>query len=496
MNPMINLSRRGALKSTAAIGVLAGFGCGKKNEAPSSAPDLTNLDAIATAQAIKNGDVTASEVVEAAIDRAEKANPLINAITTPYYDTARERAAQAGDGPWFGVPTFIKDLTHVIGQRTTYGSRGFANYIASTQSTLVSSIFASGMISLGKSATPEFGLTATTEPVQNGAARNPWNRNHSTGGSSGGAAALVSARVTPVAHASDGGGSIRIPASCCGVVGLKPTRGRMPTADRTEPRPLEVSEHGVESLTVRDTAAFLAMMEVETELGKVGLVEGPATARKKIAFHKNTSSGAAVDPEVAAVTDETARKLEALGHEVSEVRDPFDASVLQDFMIYWAAGAAQTISDWEKATGQKADYSTFEPFTYGLVEYYVARQSLVETAIGRLLSFERDYRAAFADVDLILSPVLAGPPPEIGYLSTTYAFPLVFERLSEYVAFTQYANISGAPAMSVPMGMSATNLPIGVQLAAAPGGERAILEVAYELEEAAPWIVKKPDLPF
>ncbi len=491
---MTQISRRAALKSSAAISMLAGFGCDR--DAPSTTDDLANLDAVSTAQAIKSGDVSALEVVNAAIDRAEKINPAINAIVTPYYDTAREQATAAPAGAWFGVPTFIKDLNNVIGQRTTYGSRAFANYVATEQSPHISAIFANGLISLGKSATPEFGLTATTEPMMSGAARNPWNTNYSTGGSSGGAAALVAARVTPVAHASDGGGSIRIPASCCGVVGLKPTRARMPIPDGDPNAPLVLTEHGIESRTVRDTAAYLAMMEVENELPKVGLVSGPVSARKKIAFFTKPPTGIAVDHEVAAVTEATARQLEGLGHEVMEIEPPFDSSVIQDFGIYWAARVAIAVTSWERMSGQKASYNAFEPFTFGLIEYYEARRGLLETAIARLIAFERDYRAAFTDIDLLLSPVLAKPPPEIGFLSTTYGFDLIMERLAEYVAFTQVVNVSGGAAISLPVGVSASGLPIGAQLAAAPGNEKAILEVAYELEEEFAWNKRAPHLPY
>ncbi len=491
---MTQVSRRTALKSSAAISLLAGFGCGRN--APSTTDELASLDAVATAQAIKSGDVTALEVVNAAIDRAEKINPAINAIVTPYYETAREKAAAAPAGAWFGVPTFIKDLNNVIGQRTTFGARAFANYVAPTQSAHIDAIFANGLVSLGKSASPEFGLTATTEPLLSGAVRNPWNTNHSVGGSSGGAAALVAARVTPVAHGSDGGGSIRIPASCCGLVGLKPTRARTPFPDGDPNAPVVLTEHGIESRTVRDTAAYLAMMEVENDLPPVGLVGGPVTARKKIAFFTKAPTGVAVDREVAAVTEATASKLEALGHEVTEIEPPFDSAVLQDFGIYWAARVAGVVANWERVSGQKASYNTFEPFTFGLIEFYEARRSLLETAIARLIAFERDYRAAFSDIDLLLSPVLATPPPEIGYLSTAYGFDLIMERLAEYVAFTQVVNVSGGTAISLPVGVSAGGLPIGAQLAAAPGNEKAVLEVAYELEEEFAWHTRTPDLPY
>lgn len=491
---MTKLSRRTALKSSAAFGLIAGAACSRDAGGPSSISDLAEMDAIATAQAIKNGVVTAGEIVNAAVDRAEAADKKINAIVTPYYDTAREHAAVAGEGAWFGVPTFVKDLYNVIGQRTTYGARAFKNNVASEQSPFIDAFFANGLISLGKSATPEFGLTATTEPMIDAPTRNPWDLDHSVGGSSGGAAALVAARVVPAAHASDGGGSIRIPASCCGVVGLKPSRGRTPRPDGPAGRPLEISQHGVETRTVRDTAAFFAMMEVPSNLPAVGFVDGPAAGRKKIAFYTNSPVGGGVDREVVAAAEETAKAMEDLGHEVTAIQSPFDAGVLQDFTLYWGAGAAQAVANWEKKAGRKAGYSDFEPWTYGLIDYYEARRHTTGDIIARLQSFERNYTQVFSLIDLVLSPTLAAPPPPIGYLAPSQAFPIILDRITDLVCFTQFMNIAGAPAMSIPAAMSENGLPIGVQLAAAPGNERAIFEVAYELEEAAPWAGRKPKL--
>ncbi len=490
---MIRISRRAALKSSAGFGVLASFACSNDADRPSSQSDLAEMDAIETAQAIKSGAVTAAEIIGAAIDRAEAAEKKINAIVTAYYDTARDQVAAAGEGAWFGVPTFVKDLNNVIGQRTTYGSRAFEDNVATEQSPFIDAFFANGLISLGKSATPEFGLTATTEPMIDAPTRNPWNLDHSVGGSSGGAAALVAARVVPVAHASDGGGSIRIPASCCGVVGLKPSRGRTPRPDGPAGRVLEISQHGVETRTVRDTAAFFAMMEVASDLPAVGFIEGPSDARKKIAFFTDSPVGAGVDPEVVAAVNETARVLEDLGHEVTAISSPFDAGVLQDFTLYWGAGAAAAVANWETATGRKAGYHDFEPWTYGVIDYYEARRDTLDDVVGRLISYEEDYTRVFSDIDLVLSPTLAGPPPTIGYLAPSHAFTVNLERLTDFVCFTQFMNIAGAPAISLPAKMSRKGLPIGVQLAAPPGNEQMILEVAYELEEAAPWRHRKPN---
>ena len=480
------------MKASSALGLISAMSCSGADNNAQSNLDLAEMDAVATAIAIKNGDVSAREVVNAAIDRAEAANENINAIVSPYFDTARSQADNSGDAAWFGVPTFVKDLDNVIGQRTTFGSRAFQNNVATTQSPFIDAYFATGLISLGKSATPEFGLTATTEPLLGGPTRNPWNLDHSAGGSSGGAAALVAARVVPVAHASDGGGSIRLPASCCGVVGLKPTRGRTPRTTGPENRPVDISQHGIEARTVRDVAAFFAMMEVDSDLPQIGLVEGPANQRRNIAFFTQSPVGGNVDPEVVAATEEAARKLEDNGHVVTEIDAPFDAGVLQDFTVYWGAGAAKAVSDWEEVAGRIASYDDFEPWTYGVIDYYEARRHTLDDVIGRLSTFESIYARALRDYDMLLSPTLAAPPPAIGYLAPSHGFPLLLERLSELICYTQFMNISGAPAMSLPTAMSASGLPIGVQVAAKSGDERIILEAAYELESELPWRDRKP----
>ncbi len=487
------LSRRTALKGSAALGGLALASCGRKDQRPSEIGDLAKLDAVATAAAIKNKDVSAREVIDAAIDRAEAVNPEINAIVTPYYDAARERAASDETAPWFGVPTFVKDLNHVTGQRTTYGSRALAETIAPAQSDFVTAFLGSGLISLGKSASPEFGLNATTETSLSGATRNPWSLDHSTGGSSGGAAALVAAGVAPVAHASDGGGSIRIPAACCGVFGMKPSAFRFPEPERPAGRPVRLTEHGIESRTVRDTAAFFAMMELEhSDLPPVGLVESPARKRRKIAMQVTSPTGTPVDPEVVGAVRLTAETLSAAGHDVVEVAPPFSTTVSQDFGLYWASGAASAVNNWEKAAGRLAGYNDFEPWTFGLIDYYEARKDSLGDTVARLKSFAAQWRAEFEKYDVLLSPVLAQPPAPIGYLSPTAAFPIVFDRISAYSPFTHFANIANAPAVSLPLAQSASGLPIGVMLAAAQGEEKMLLELSYELEEALPWRDRRP----
>ncbi|MEO1014269.1 MAG: amidase [Pseudomonadota bacterium] len=455
------------------------------------------IDAVETAARIKQGDLTAVEAVGAAIARAEAADPQINAIVTPTFDEARAAAAAATPGPFSGVPTFVKDLTDVAGQPTRYGSRAYANYVADGQPPFVDKLFECGVISLGKSSTPEFGATATTEPLLHGPTRNPWNLDHSTGGSSGGAAALVAAGVVPMAHASDGGGSIRIPASCCGLVGLKPSRGRTPAVSVSDPPPLLLSVHAVVARTMRDAAAFHAAMELgdgEGALAPTGLIARPTQTRRKIGFFTEGLGGATPHADVIAAVTDAASVCADLGHNVEEVAAPFSGAPSDDFLIYWAAGVADTVARWEEAAGRRAGYDDFEPLTFGLIQHYEANKSIFERAVERLLQYEEIYLRAFEDFDVILSPVLATPPPPIGWLRPDLPWDTAVERVGDYVQYTQIHNIAGAPAISLPLGMSSEGLPIGAMFAGKPGDEGALLALGFELEIARPWIARRPPL--
>ncbi len=478
--------------AVAAGGALAG--CGANGERPSGAGWI---DAVETAARIRSGDLTAVEAVGAAITRANAADPSLNAIVTPTFDAARTAAADAPQGPLGGVPTFVKDLNDVVGQPTHFGSRAYPTYVADSQPPFVDRLFERGMISLGKSSTPEFGATATTEPMLHGATRNPWNLEHSTGGSSGGAAALVAAGVVPLAHASDGGGSIRIPASCCGLVGLKPSRGRTPAISLSEPPRLSLSVHGAVTRTVRDAAAFHAALELEAGEGKLtptGLVSMPDEKRLKIGFFTDGLGGVAAHADVAAAVNDAAAACADLGHEVEEARGLYDVAPFDDFLLYWSAGVAGDVADWEEAQGRRAGYDDFEPLTFGLIQHYEANKSVLGRAIERLLQYGEVYLRAFESHDVVLSPVLSTPPPPIGWLSPRLPWDIAVERVGDYVQYTQIHNIAGAPAISLPLGQSSDGLPIGTMFAGKPGDEGRLLGLAYELEIARPWIGRRPAL--
>ena len=484
----MRMTRRDAMAAAAALAPTAALA-----KAPATDP-LAAMDAVETARRIKTGELTATEAVKAAIGRAQRLDPTLNAVVSErYYDASMEAQTKPA-GVFGGVPTFRKDLNDLAGVPTGFGSRAFRGYVPTGNPYPFFKRFDEmGFVHLGKSSTPEFGLTATTEPLSHKPTRNPWNPAHSTGGSSGGAAALVSAGVVPVAHASDGGGSIRIPASCCGVFGLKVSRGRTPAPFDTTGMPIVLSVHGVVSRSVRDTAAFLAAIEQAGDMPAVGLVEGPGSKRLKIGVFTASPQGTPVDPRVVAATMRAAKLCEGLGHAVEAVKPPFDASAAEDFLLYWAAGAAKGMGDWAAAAKRAPGYAEFEPLTMGLAAHYEVNKARMGPAIGRLQQFPALYEAAFGDFDVFLSPVVATPPPPIGWLDPSLAYPVALERLLTYAAFTGVANLAGAPAMSIPLNW-VDGLPVGAHFLARRGQERTLLELAFELEAAAPWAKRRPAL--
>ncbi|MFZ5616081.1 MAG: amidase [Pseudomonadota bacterium] len=492
----MSMSRRNFLENSGATSALLTMASACARPDQKAANDLAVLDAVETAARIRSGELSGAEAVEAAIDRAERIDKKINAIAFKLFDRAREYAS-VKNGPWAGVPTFIKDLDDIAGEPTGFGSRAFPGYKGKEQTPLIDAFLALGVVSLGKSTTPEFGLTATTEPLSTGKTRNPWNTEHSTGGSSGGAAALVASGVVPVAHASDGGGSIRIPAACCGNVGLKVSRGRYPKARPELAGPISIAVHGVQSRTVRDTAAVIAAMEVPTEesgLAPVGLVTGPNGRRLRIGLFTEGAYGWPVDPEVVGATENVAKLCESLGHAVEEIELAFAPGLEEAFLLYWAKNAQIAVTRWEEVTKLKRNGLAFEPFTLGLVENYETHRVDFDAAVERLLAAPGEFERLFANVDILLSPVIAAPPAKIGYLDPALPYAEHLKRVREYASFTGLYNIVGAPAISLPLSMSKEGLPIGAMFGARAGDERTLLELAYELEEAAPWNERRPSI--
>jgi len=455
---------------------------------------LGDLDAVGIAQRIAAGDISAAEAVEAAVRRLQAVEPVLNAVAAPRYDQARQEAQRlsgaAGGSLLAGVPAAIKDNVDLAGMPTRHGSRATPARRYEADSPITAQFRATGLMPIAKTTLPEFGLTATTERTWGPPTRNPWNTRHSTGGSSGGSAALVAAGVVPIAHGNDGGGSTRIPASCCGLVGLKPSRGRLLTVELAEKLPVDIIAEGVLTRSVRDTAAFYAEAEKHragADLPAIGHVEGPGRARLRIGYTTRHPLGAACDPEVVAAVENAAAVCRRLGHRVKEVPTVADARMAEDFLLYWARMATAVRYLGRFVFGQGFDRHELEPLTRQLSRHHLRRFWRSPGAIRRLRRFGEEHCRRFADCDVIVTPVLARPPVPLGYLAPDIDFDTAAERLMHYAAFTPVQNVAGTPAISLPLGQSVEGLPIGVQFAAGMGEEGRLLELAYELEAAVPW---------
>jgi amidase len=446
---------------------------------------MDGWDAVETAERIRRREVSAREVMAAAIGRAEAAGTL-GAIVTETFEQAMDGCG-AARGPLAGVPYLVKDLVRVKGVRTRWGTRAVGHVVPGRSDPIMRVLAATGMVSLGKSATPELGLTATTEPLGEPPCRNPWDPARSAGGSSGGAAALVAAGVVPIAHASDGGGSIRIPASSTGLVGLKPTRGRL-DMEGSNLLPVNVAVHGVVTRSVRDTVAFFRAVERVTRprrpIGEARAVPG---RRLRILAFTDSPLGRRVDPEVQAAVHDAARLCASLGHEVRLSGCPFGERVILDFLRYWSFLAWLYDRFGRLLVHRGMDRKQLEPWTRGLADWCHREQRPTWAAIARLRAFGRTYAGVMERADVLLSPTLAHPPPPLGHLATDVPFDEKRERLFDHCPFTPAINAAGAPAITLPLGRSAEGLPIGIQLAARVGDDRTLLELAGELEQAEPW---------
>jgi amidase len=450
--------------------------------------EWASWDAVETASRVRQGAVTAAEVVEAALLRAASAGPL-NAIVTPMFEQARQRASAPLGGPLAGVPTFIKDLNQVAGVRTRWGSAAVGQFVSRTSDPVVKKFESAGLVALGKSATPEFGLMATTESVATGPCRNPWDLARTPGGSSGGAAALVASGIVPLGHGSDGGGSLRIPASCCGLVGLKPSAGRLNMAGAAL-LPVQIAVEGVLTRTVRDTVAFWQAIELQqprSHLPTIGAVTLEEGQRLRIGVFVDSPAGTVIDPEVVAATQRAATLCRDLGHEVQTIASPFTTEQLSDFMRLWGFLAFAQTKAGRVLTHNGFDATKLERWSLDIAKYFSSDVRAAFGAIGRLRRFARTWEQLFEGWDVLLCPTLAQPPPLLGHLATDLPFQTLYDRLVAFTPFTALVNASTAPALSLPLGRSAGGLPIGVQFAAAFGREKTLLQLGLALEEASPW---------
>lgn len=491
------MDRRDFLMGTAAVAALSGLtACGPAPQGTVKSSSIAGLDGLGVAEKIRLGDISAREAAEASIATIEKLNGSINAVVTPIFEQAIAKAdAGLGEGPFAGVPILLKDLLDYKGVRMTQGSRLMMQNVSDWTPPFVEALEAAGVNILGKANTPEFGLLATTESLALGACHNPWNLEHSTGGSSGGSAAAVASGMVPFAQASDGGGSIRIPASCCGLFGLKPSRGKMKQTS-LEPMPGDIGVRNVVSRSVRDSAMSLSITEENepgTLLAPTGLVAGPSSKRLKIAFNTKNYFGDEPDADVKAAIEETAILCAHMGHEIIDVTTPVSGEEFIDrFLTIWASGPAQLKAMVEQQTGKAAEEAgLLEPWTLGLADFFNAKPAdALATAVAYFGEVTNQMTAWFADYDVWLSPVLNSAPPKLGEQSPEVPFETLYERTIQYVSYTPLHNVTGMPAMSVPLNWNAAGLPIGSQFAAPLNGEGTLLALAFELEAAKPWADK------
>jgi Asp-tRNA(Asn)/Glu-tRNA(Gln) amidotransferase A subunit family amidase len=464
--------------------------------------DYGDHDALGLAELVRKGEVSASELLEAAIEQTEALNPRINAVVSTCFDAARARAADnLPDTPIAGVPFLIKDLTYLDGLPSTSGSRLFAEYVPDHDAEIVRRYKRAGLIIFGKTNTPEFGLTVTTEPKLFGPCRNPWHLDRTTGGSSGGAASAVAAGILPVAHATDGGGSIRIPASCCGLVGLKPTRARNPQGPDVGEGWNGMSTGHVVSRSVRDSAAFL-----DATFGPAAgdpyfapHFEGSflsqcaaAPGKLKIAVDLNALTGAGVDPACRTAVEMAARLCESLGHHVEAASPAFDRLKFgQAASQIVAPNVANLVDARLAALGRPLAVDDIEPVTRGVVE--IGRQVLARDYAAAVQVIHQTGRAVaefHEHYDVMLTPTLLAPPVPIGWLDTDNPTQHG-ERFPKFWGFTNLQNATGQPAISLPLHWSDDGLPVGVQFVGRFGEDLGLLQLATQLEVAQPWFGRR-----
>jgi amidase len=464
------------------------------------------LDAIAQAELVKRREASALELVEAAISRVEALNPTLNFLATPMFEEARTRAKGAlPAGPLSGVPYLIKDLGQPCkGVRQTDCSRALRDYVADHDSELVARLRKAGLVIIGRATSPEFGNHSTTEPALFGQCHNPWDLERTTGGSSGGSAAAVSARVVPGASASDGAGSIRIPSSCCGLFGLKTTRGRNSMApDAGEALSGLAVEHAV-TRSVRDSAALLDATSgpvpgdpywpaPPTEPFLDHSMRDPSPMR--IAWSAKAPLGISVDSECRRAVEETAKRLESLGHAVTEDDPVFAEEVLIDPMLaLWAVGNAYELDRIADKIGRPPRHDELEITTWELIDHgrTVTAVQLVQAA-DQIHIATRAIAPFFETYDAWLTPTLAKPPLPLGLLNQSYGGAREWWNYDlSFNPWNPIANLTGNPAMSVPLAWSKGGLPIGVMFTGRYGDEAGLFRLAGQLERAHGWATRIP----
>ncbi len=471
--------------------------------------EYASFDGIGLGELVRKREVTSVELLEEAIARAEKHNGVLSAVVYKFYERARDlaRSRKIGTGAFEGVPFMLKDILGFCeGVPTRFASLYIPEIPAPSDSELVARYKRAGLVPFAKTNAPEFGLAPITEPLLYGPARNPWNPDHTPGGSSGGSAAAVAAGIVPLAHANDGGGSIRIPAACCGLVGLKPTRGRNSLApDFGDIMGGLVVEHVV-SRTVRDSAAaldatagpvlgdpYFAPPKVRPYLEEVAT----RPKRLKIAFSTRTLTGDTLHSDCAEAAVQAAKLCSDLGHHVEENAPQFDfAEIAPAFISVWAAGLASIIETVRLLTGREPGRDLLESMTWNVYEIgkqvSAAQYLLAVTALQRVA---RRFAAFFKNYDLWLTSALGLPPLKVGavdFMSPTAT--IADETIAKFVLFNPVYNMTGQPAISLPLYWNREGLPIGVLFGAGFGDEATLFQLAGEIEQAQPWSNRRPPI--
>jgi Asp-tRNAAsn/Glu-tRNAGln amidotransferase A subunit and related amidases len=470
------------------------------------ADEFAALDATAQAELVRRKEVKPIELVEAAIKRIERINPSINAVITPMFDEAREAAnGPLPEGPFTGVPFLLKDLLAAYaGVRMSSGSQFLSDFTPAHDSELTARHKRAGLVITGKTNTPEYGILPTTEPKLFGPSRNPWDTTRNTGGSSGGSAAAVAAGLVPMAHANDGGGSIRIPASCCGVFGLKPTRARNPLGpDFGDMFSGLVAEHAI-TRSVRDSAALLDATAgpspgdpyyAPPQARSFSEEVGAATGKLRIALTTQSATGTPIHPDCVKAAHDAAALCAELGHEVVEAAPSINGEMLvKSFMAIWSAGCTWTIDGFAHLIDREPQEEQFEPGTWVL--YQIGKQTKASDylmALQFVQGVSREIAQFMIDYDVWLTPTLGEPPVPLGSFDAQPDDPLAgMKRATVFVPFTPVCNVTGQPAMSVPLYWNEEGLPIGSHFIGRFGDEATLFRLAAQLEQARPWAARRP----
>lgn len=500
----MQMSRRQMLKNAAVAGV--GATLASQEGLSGLAAEYDKYDALGLAELIAKKQIKPLELLHALRQRLEAVNPQLNAFSQLFFDKAEAQIKQGlPKGPFHGVPFALKDLgQYLTGTITSAGSRVWKDSVATYDSTLVQRYKQAGLVIFGKTTSPELGLTTTTESVLYGQTQNPWNLERTSGGSSGGTAAAVAARILPAAHGSDGGGSIRIPASCCGLFGMKPTRGRVPLGPAQFEGWNGCSHHHALTISVRDSAALLdatAGMElgspyfspppVRPFLQEVGAPPG----KLRMALILETPSGTPLAAECKQAALDAAKLCESLGHNVEEKPWPIDGAAMRAaFLTVIQVSLARTLDDAAQTLGRPLTEKDVEPVTWSMMQ---AGRAITSLAYSRAIATCHQVGLAMAKFqqhyDVILNPTLAKPPVQLGALSLSPASINAFTKeVTEFGPYTALYNVTGQPSMSVPLSWTNDGLPVGLMFSGRFGADATLFRLAAQLEKARPWALRRP----